>query len=100
MKPSFVPFAPPSGTPGQAIPDSFQLTVLPQSSQAVPFIPSTPTTTHACAVAGPGSATPSNPTPSAGSEGPEVTYERDGDRVTRIRIRCGCGQILDLNLAY
>ena len=31
---------------------------------------------------------------------PRVTVERDGDRVTHLRIQCTCGQILDLACVY
>lgn len=31
---------------------------------------------------------------------PEVTLQRDGDRVTQIRIRCGCGQVIELGCEY
>ena len=31
---------------------------------------------------------------------PVVTLQRDGDVVSRIRIQCGCGQVLDLDCAY
>ena len=31
---------------------------------------------------------------------PKITFERDGDRVTRIRIQCSCGHTLELDCAY
>ena len=31
---------------------------------------------------------------------PKVTVERDGDRVTRIRIQCGCGHTTELACEY
>jgi len=31
---------------------------------------------------------------------PRVTVQRDGDRVTHLRIQCTCGQILDLACVY
>ena len=31
---------------------------------------------------------------------PKVTLERDGDRVSRIRIECSCGETIDLDCAY
>lgn len=37
--------------------------------------------------------------PCAGSE-PKVTLEKDGDRVTAIRIECGCGQVIQLACTY
>jgi len=37
---------------------------------------------------------------SAPSAVPSVSLERDGDRVTHIRIQCGCGQLIELECAY
>jgi hypothetical protein len=31
---------------------------------------------------------------------PRVTVQRDGDRVTHVRIQCTCGQIMDLACVY
>jgi hypothetical protein len=31
---------------------------------------------------------------------PRVTVQRDGDRVTHLRIQCPCGQIMDLACVY
>lgn len=31
---------------------------------------------------------------------PRVTVQRDGDRVTHLRIQCSCGQVLDLACVY
>ncbi|HWD21206.1 MAG TPA: hypothetical protein VHB20_18205 [Verrucomicrobiae bacterium] len=31
---------------------------------------------------------------------PSVTLQRDGDKVTSIRIECSCGQIVDLACEY
>lgn len=31
---------------------------------------------------------------------PRVTVQRDGDRVTQLRIQCTCGQIMDLACVY
>jgi len=31
---------------------------------------------------------------------PRVTVQRDGDRVTHLRIQCTCGQIMDLACGY
>ena len=44
------------------------------------------------------------PTPLHGGEKkpcePRVTVQRDGDRVTHLRIQCTCGQIMDLACVY
>ena len=31
---------------------------------------------------------------------PEITVQRDGDRITQICIQCGCGQIIELGCQY
>lgn len=31
---------------------------------------------------------------------PRVTVQRDGDRITHLRIQCTCGQIMDLACVY
>lgn len=31
---------------------------------------------------------------------PVVTLQKDGERVTHIRIQCGCGQVVELECAY
>ncbi|HEY1171682.1 MAG TPA: hypothetical protein VGH19_09950 [Verrucomicrobiae bacterium] len=31
---------------------------------------------------------------------PQVTLQREGDRVTGIRVECGCGQVVMLNCVY
>ena len=31
---------------------------------------------------------------------PKVTLERDGDRITCIKIQCGCGHVIELACAY
>lgn len=31
---------------------------------------------------------------------PQVTLQRDGDRVTRIRVQCSCGQVAELECVY
>ena len=31
---------------------------------------------------------------------PVVTLKRDGDRVTRIQVRCSCGEVVELDCVY
>ena len=39
--------------------------------------------------------------PSAPAPGlPSVTLQKDGDRVTHIRIHCACGQVIELECSY
>lgn len=83
MSDSFVPFAKQRSKPGAAT-EKFRLTVLPQAPQVAPLAPS------------PAATTLPSPAGSGGKE-PQVTVERDGDRITRIRVQCSCGEIVELN---
>jgi len=42
------------------------------------------------------------PTTAAGKKNcePRVTVQREGDRVTHLRVQCSCGQVLDLACVY
>lgn len=31
---------------------------------------------------------------------PKITLQKDGDRITQIRVQCPCGQIIELNCVY
>ena len=46
-------------------------------------------------LAGPGCAHPGN----SGAK-PSVTLQKDGDRVTHIRVQCGCGEVIELECSY
>jgi len=63
----------------------FRVTVLEQSENARSFQP----LGHAGAKAGAG-----------GQHEPRVTLQRDGGRVSAIRIQCSCGQVIELTCAY
>ena len=39
------------------------------------------------------------PAPAANAK-PQVTLQRDGERVSAIRIQCGCGQVIELACVY
>jgi hypothetical protein len=84
---SFVPFEPGSAS-GARTPGAFgSLKVVPSAEAGPAFAPlQTSTGAHSHAAAGPGK--------------PVVTLQRDGDRVTCIRIECVCGQILELACSY
>jgi hypothetical protein len=87
------------------------------TSKFVPLLPTAP------ASAGPGRAVDSaavsaafvalasSPAPSSGAQNcahaptqssarPVVTLQRDGDRVTHVRIDCACGQVIELACEY
>lgn len=83
MSDSFVPFAKQRSKPGAAT-DKFRLTVLPQAPTLAP-LPAAPAATNLTAHAG------------SGGKEPQVTVERDGDRITRIRVQCVCGEVVELN---
>ena len=42
----------------------------------------------------------SDPPPPLVAGEPKVTFERDGDRITCIRIKCGCGHTIELACSY
>ncbi len=60
-----------------------------QAKAATEPLPSTPFRPLACAAA----STP--PVPAAGGE-PIVTLEREGPRITRIKVQCCCGHVIEL----
>lgn len=79
------------------------------------FVPSVPTPSAASATPpfAPTNATPTPPPPPAPAAAaaparephlahgkPVVTLQRDGDKVTRIRVQCGCGETIDLDCVY
>ena len=43
---------------------------------------------------------PGSPPPAAHERLPVVTFKRDGDRVTRIQVRCSCGEMVELDCVY
>jgi hypothetical protein len=74
--------------PGGTSPDS--LKIVPGGSANQSFQPLTPHTSGA---------------PTAGAKpacGPQpiITVKKDKDRVTRISIKCGCGQVIELECQY
>ncbi len=87
----FIPFDPippagpqPAGAP--VSPRGFRVVSKPEAGSA--FAPlAAPDTPHAHAAAG-----------AAGK--PVVTLQRDGERVTAIRIECVCGQVIELACSY
>ena len=85
MSEAFVPFAKTQSKPG-ASGDSFRLTIIPQAAQTTPFQPVS------------ANAHSQNAKPCA--KEPQVTLEREGDRITRIKIQCTCGQVVELNCTY
>jgi hypothetical protein len=86
MSEAFVPFAPKAGAATQNS-EPFRAKIVPaQNATVVPF--------QAAALP----RASSNPHPSHGQ--PQVTVTRDGDKITAIRVICGCGEVMDLRCSY
>ena len=43
---------------------------------------------------------PTAPVPAACAAAPVITLKREGDQVTHIAIRCGCGEVIELACVY
>jgi hypothetical protein len=84
LKEPFIPFVPnrPAATAGMPE-SSAQLKVLPQVEPKPAF-------------------KSIDPSPTAHRHGtePRVTLQRDGDKVTGIRVECACGQVIELACSY
>lgn len=91
MSEPFQPFTPSRGKsrpPGQPL----RLSILAHAGGA-------PLPGPAGIESAPSAPPPVSPPPAAAEAGrrePQVTIERDGDRITRILIRCSCGQLHEL----
>jgi len=84
---SFVPFDPAQGSGGTRSGTPPGLKVVPKAEAGPAFAPlPTSASAHIHAAAGPGK--------------PVVTLQREGERVTGIRIECVCGQIIELACSY
>jgi hypothetical protein len=84
--PSDSAFAPLASSPSQAAGRSdFQVTLVSREAATHSFHP----VGHA----------PLSTAPGAGLE-PRVTLQRDGDRISLIRIQCTCGHVIELSCAY
>jgi hypothetical protein len=82
MKEPFVPLKP-AAVPGRNRGD-FQVTIVSQADKLEAFQPL---------------GRPAKPG-SGGECEPKVTLQRDGNRVTSIRIQCTCGQVIELGCIY
>ncbi len=81
----FVPTLPPNPAPA---PTS------PPPSNSAPTAPAFPSPV-------PAASTPTQAKESHPAHGkPIVTLQREGDKVTRIRVQCGCGETIDLDCLY
>lgn len=100
MPSAFVPFLPSGGKTAATA----QLNVggIAESATAASsfaaLVPTTAATASTAApVAAPATSCAHAPQPNAK---PVVTLKKDGDRVTHIRIQCGCGEVIELECAY
>jgi hypothetical protein len=84
----FVPFDPIPASAARPSSAAVNLKVVPKGEFTPAFTPiQTSDASHV-------HATPGN----AGK--PVVTLQREGDRVTGIRVECGCGQVIELACSY
>ncbi len=84
MSDAFAPLAVPA-TARSAEGTACRLKVIPQAGAAPTFKPLQPAPAgHTAHSSGP----------------PKITLQRDGDRVTHIRLECGCGEIVELACVY
>ena len=87
---AFVPFDPVPSTAAKPPGASTGLKVMPKAEAVAGFAPlHTPASTSAHSHAGGGNAGV-----------PVVTLQREGERVTGIRVECTCGQIIELACSY
>jgi hypothetical protein len=96
MPHDFTPLLLPNNSSGHSAPNPFRLSVLPQatSSQAVSFAKSN------CHGSLPTGASAASPGKSTAPAQPTITVQREGTRITFIRIECVCGQVIELACDY
>ena len=83
----FIPWEPGRTPPPQAASAKVNLKVLPQAATSPAFQPFSPPSTahvHVLPVA----------------QQPVITLQKEGDKVTGLRIECVCGQVIDLACVY
>jgi hypothetical protein len=84
----FVPFDPLPNAASKAAGAPPSLKVVPKAEAGAAFAPMPlPTSAHAHSAAN-------------AAARPVVTLQREGDRVTGIRVECGCGQVIELACSY
>lgn len=90
MNEAFVPVHP-SSAKARLASEPFRLAVTPNVEGAREFVPAKPQPRipESSSASGSGSACE-----------PEITLTRHGDRVSRITVRCSCGQVIELDCAY
>jgi len=85
---AFVPLDPTAATEARASTASAGFKVVPKAGPSSDFTPlQVPGVPHVHATGAMGGR-------------PVITLERDGEKVTGIRIECGCGQVIELACSY
>lgn len=99
MPTDFVPLLPrkPGAASGSAPAPAF--TPMRASAHASSPLAAAPATASSVPGAGSGATAASGAAACAARE-PVVTLQKDGDRVTGIRVECGCGQVIELACTY
>ncbi len=94
MSDPFVPLSSQGAQTAGAGAPGFRLKVVARAKEPfTPVVLDNPSTAPAAVPASPASG-------SCAAAQPVITLQRDGDRVTRIQIKCSCGQVLELNCVY
>lgn len=92
MATDFVPLSNTAASPGTAAKSSFRVSVVSGASHPEAFRP------LQSAI---GSAAQGTPASGSGHAGkPTISLQREGDRVTQIRIECVCGEVILLDCQY
>lgn len=97
MSASFVPLIP--GVLPTSAPSMSPIRLKPVSLVPPVFEPTTPATLKAEAASAVAAAAPA-PVPHVQHGPPKVTFEKQGDIITHIRVECSCGQITELKCEY
>jgi hypothetical protein len=84
---SFIPLSPAAVPAPSSQPANPRVTVVSPAGQDLSFRPL-------------GQATPVSRQPPAPVPEPRIELQREGDRVSSIRVHCGCGQVIELACAY
>lgn len=94
MTNAFAPLpVPASSRPAEGA--TFRLKILPQAGHTTTgFKPLQPAPKQAAAPSALGERAAHS------SSSPQVTLQREGDRVTHIRLECGCGEVFELACVY
>ncbi len=95
----FVPFEP--ATPRGQVDSGPRLKVVPKpgpSEDSTDFAPLEPPAGNSDG--SPTGKVHSSAHSKSNSSAPSISLEREGDRITSIRIECACGQIIELNCTY